>query len=248
MIKSLSSSEEIELKTGANCRLKSPKLHNKNGCDRTAGSLSIKIPFSENGSKSPTENDYEVLCQSSPSSEVSFGWEEITETTNLISRHSSNGIESRNLTLNESSNYYEKWKATFEDSDSVSSTEHKVERIVCCSAVKAVSKGESNLREGKELEAHSKHMTIRPAVSEKLVRDICRMKTAHHMSGSEDSESDGTCHSRRESVNSQELVLESPSSVKLEDRSCIKKKIHDVSRREKSGSDSTDDFMEVKKK
>jgi hypothetical protein len=244
MRNSLSSSEKTELQTSPNDRLRSQKLHKEIGCERTAGSLSIKIPFSENVSKpvSPAENEYGVLYQLSPSSDVSFGWEEITENTNLISY----GIESRNSPVNESSNSYEKWNRTTEDSDSVSSTEHTLGRDVCCLDVTAVSKGESNFREGNELEAHTKYTTVKPILSEKFVRDNCRMKKTHRMSKSEESESDSTCHSRRESVNSQQLVLESHSSVKLVDSSCIEKNTHDVSRREESGSDGTDDFTEVK--
>jgi hypothetical protein len=248
MINSLSSFEKTELQASPSDGLRSQMLHKEIGCERTAGPLSIKIPFSENVSKpvSPAENEYGVLYQSSPSSEVSFGWEEITENTNLISRCSSYGIESRNSPVNESSNSYKKWNRTTEDSDSVSSTEHTLLRDVGCLDVTAVSKGESNFREDNKFEAHTKYMTIKPVLSENLVRDICRMKKTHRMSESEDSESDSTCHFRRESVNSQKLVLESPASVKLVETSCIEKNSHDVSRREESGSDSTEDFAEVK--
>jgi hypothetical protein len=189
-------------------------LHNENGCDRIAGSLSIKIPFSENVSKpvSPAENEHGVLCQSSPSSDVSFGWEEITVNTHLISRHSSCGIQRRNSSVNECSNSYEQRNGTTEKSDSVASIEHTLGRDVCCLGVTASSKRKNNFKESKGVVAHSIHMAIKPAVSEELVRNIYRMKEKH-MSENEDSDSLSTCH--------------------------------DVLRREGSGSDSTDDFIEV---
>lgn len=248
MIKSLSSSEEVELQaTTRNDRLTNQKLHNENGSDRISDALSVKIPFSENVSKriSPAENEYDDLCQSSPSSDISFGWEEITVNTHPISRYNAYGIERRNSSGNECSNSHEQRNQTTENSDSVESIECALGRDVCCLGVTEASKGESNFRESKEGVAHYEHMAIKPAVSEELVRDIYRMKETHHMSESEDSDSVSTCHSRRELVYSQKLVLESASSVKLADSSCKKKKVHDVPRREGSGSDSTDDFIEV---
>jgi hypothetical protein len=246
MIKSLSSSEEVEHATTRSDRLTDQKLYNENGCDRIAGALSIKIPFSENLSKhiSPAENEYDVLCQSSSSSNISFGWEEITVNTHPISRHSAYGIERRNSSVNECSNSREQRNRTTENSDSVASIERTLGRDVCCLGITAASKGENNFKESKEGVAHYKHMAVKPAVSEKFVRDIYRMKETHHMSESEDSDSASTCHSRRE-LYSQKLVLESASSVKSADSSYKKKKVHDVPRREGSGSDSTDDFIEV---
>lgn len=244
MIKSLPSSEEVELQATTN---NDQKFHKENGCDRIAGALSMKIPFSENVSNhiSPAENEYDVFCQSSSSSDISFGWEEITVNTHPISRHSAYGIERRNTSVNECSNSREQRNRTTENSDSVASIERTLGRDVCCLGVKATSKGENNFKESKKGVAHYKHMLIKHAVSEELVGDMYRMKETHHMSETEDAESVSTCHSRRELVYSQKLELESALSVKLADSSCKKKKVHDVSRREGSGSDSTDDCIEV---
>jgi hypothetical protein len=245
MIKSLLSSEEIELQATPNDRLTNQKFHNVNGSDRSAGSLLKEIPCPENVSKpvSPAENEFSFLCESSSSSDISFGWEEITVNTQPISRHSFYGIERRNTCVNECPNSLEERNGTTKNSNSVASVEGKLGRDVCCLGVTAASKEGSNFRESKEWVAHSKHQATKPALSEELVSD--RTKETHYGSESEDSESVSTCHSERELVDSQKLELESASSVKLADSSCKKKKVRDVPRREDSGSDSTDDFIEV---
>jgi hypothetical protein len=198
--------KEIELQvTTRNDRLTTQNLHNENVCDRIAGPLSIKIPFSENFSKpvSPAENEYGVLCESSPSSDVSFGWEEITVNTHHISRQSSYGIQRRNSSVNECPNSYEQGYRTTENSNSVASMEHTSGRDFSCLGVMVASTGKNNIRESKGGLAHSIHMAIKPAVSEELVRNIHRMKEKH-MSESEDSDGVSTCHDvpRREGCGS----------------------------------------------
>ncbi|XP_023710902.1 uncharacterized protein LOC111866307 isoform X2 [Cryptotermes secundus] len=162
-----------------------------------------------------------------------------------LERYSACGIERRNSSGNECSNSHEQRNRTTENSDSVESIECALGSDVCCLGVTEATKEESNFKESKEGVAHYEHMAIKSAVTEEFVRDIYRMKETQHMSESEDSDSVSTCHSRRELVYSQKLVSDSASSVKLADSSCKKKKVHDVPRREGSGSDSTDDFIET---
>jgi hypothetical protein len=216
MIKSLSSPEETERQAKSNNQLTNQKLHIENGCDHTAGPLSIEIPFPENVSKpvSPAEDECDVSWQVSPYSDVSFGWEEITVNAHLTSKHSSYEIESGNSPVSECLNSDDERKGTSDDRDSLSSTEHSIGRDVSCLDETVASKRESE-----------------------LAKDVYSMKNTHNMSESEDSESGSTCHSRRESAHSQNLVLEPASPVKLADSSFIKKKADEVSRKEEYGSD-----------
>jgi hypothetical protein len=119
-----------------------------------------------------------------------------------------------NKFYNECANSSDNINMTPESSDSDDSLEGKEERSLSSFGVTAASKEESSLKEAREVLAHSKDLAAKPDLSEKVSKNIYRMKKTHDVSESEDS-----------------------YSQKLTKDNCKKKKTHDVLRREDSESD-----------
>jgi hypothetical protein len=158
----------------------------------------------------------------SPSSDISFGWEEITVNTLSVPRDNVYRNE-KVIVPKTSGNGCTNWNGninmTSERSDTDDSVEGKERSNLIDVGVTTASKQESNLKE-----VISKHLEIKPDVYEKLPKDVYRMKKAHDMSESEDSYL-------------LDFAVKSASVVKLAKDNCRKKKTHDELRKEDSGSD-----------
>jgi len=195
---------------------------------RAAGSLPKARTFSKNISKpeSPAEHEY-ILCQRSPSSDISFGWQEVPAHPRTASRCSSNESErvhSSSSFASACTDSDEQISVTTEDRHFSESIEGKEERSFGVTATNKV-----NLREDKERVAKSTHLALKSVVSENLASRNFRMNE--------------TCDSVEgvSEVHSEEFSY----SQKVAEDNCRKKKTHDVSMREDSGSESSDDSVEV---
>lgn len=194
---------------------------------RAAGSLPKGRTFSKNFSKpvSPAEHEY-VLCQQSPSSDISFGWQEVPAHTRVASRCSSNeseGVHSSSSFASECTDSYDQINVTSEDRHANESVEVEEKSF----GVTATN--EEHLREGDERVAKSTHLALKSAVSENLgSRNFRKNETLDSV----ESVSEG---------HSEEL----PNPKKLAEDNCKMNKIHDVPMREDSGSDSSDDSVEM---
>jgi hypothetical protein len=195
---------------------------------RTSGSLPKARTFSSNLSQSvsPAEHEY-VSRQRSPSSDVSFGWQEVPAQTHTVPRSSSNEREdarSSSSLASECTDSNEQLDVTADDRHLNESIEGKEENNF---GVTATNK--ENLREDKERAAKSTHLGLKSVVSENFGGHSFRMdKTRESVS----------------EVHSEELS----SPQKLVKDHCKKKKTHDISMREDCGSDSSDDSVEVRNK
>jgi hypothetical protein len=208
-----------------NYPLANQNFNNENQRDSAADSLSKEIQFSENLYEliPAADNKCGLLCPSSPSSDISFGWQEVTNTC------------PDQIT-------------TIEYSDSDVPIDGKGGRNFSDLGVTTTNKEESNLSEASERLAYSKHLTVKPAVSEKLVKDLYRPKRTRDLSESEDCESVSTCHSGEELAQSQKLAVMSDLSVKLAEDSWRMKKTHGVPMGEDSENGSADCSKEVTSK
>lgn len=189
-----------------------------------AGSLPKARTFSKQLSKpeSPTEHEYS-LCQLSPSSEISFCWEEVPahpRTASSCSSSENEGVHSSSSFASASTNSNEKISVTTEDRHFNESLEGKEERsfgVTVTNKVDLKKKGKST------------HLALKSVVSENLENRNFRMNK--------------TCDSTEDvsEVHSEEFSY----PQKLAEDNCRKKKTLDVPMREDSGSDSSDDSVEV---
>jgi hypothetical protein len=183
-----------------------------------ARTFSKKIPNPE----SSAEHEY-VLCQRSPSSDTSFGWQEVPSHPRTASRCSSSDSErvhSSSSFASACTDSNEQISVTAEDRHLNESIEGKEERSFGVTATNKV-----NLREDKERVAKSTHLALKSVASENLESRNFRMNE--------------TCDSVE--VHSEEFSL----SQKVAEDNCRKKKTRDVSMREDSGSENSDDSVEV---
>ena len=216
-------SSELETRSDA---LANRNFNNVKQSAHAAGSLPKARTFSKTLSKpvSPTEYEYD-LCQWSPSSDISCGWEEVpihTRTDSRRSSYESDNVHTPSTCAGECTNLNEHINVATEDSNSNESVEGKEERNF---GVTATNK-ESNFREDKERVAKSTHLALKSVVSENLGSSNCRM------------------NKRRDSVSvghSEELSY----PQKLAEDSYKEKKTHNIPMREDSGSDSSNDSIEV---
>ena len=195
---------------------------------RAAGSLPKARTLSKDLSKpvSPAEHEY-VLCQQSPSSDISFGWQEVPAHARVASRCSSfesEGVHSSSSFASECTDSYEQINVTTEDMHSNESVEGKEEKSFGITAT-----NKENLREDEEQVAKSTHLALKSDVSENLgSRNFRKNKTRDSVE-------------RVSEGHSEEL----PYPQKMAEDNCKKKKTHDVPVMEDSGSDSSDDSVEV---
>jgi glutamine synthetase adenylyltransferase len=218
-------SSELETRSDA---LANRDFNNVKQSACAAGSLPKASTFSKKISKpeSPAEHEY-VLGQWSPSSDISFGWQEVPAHPRTASRCSSNesdSVHSSSSFASACTNSSEQISVTTEDRHFNELREGK-EEISC--GVTATNK--VNLREDKETVAKSTHLALKSVVSENLKSRNFRMNE--------------TCDSVEgiSEVHSEEFSY----SQKVTEDNCRKKKTHDVSMREDSGSESSDDSVEV---
>jgi len=194
----------------------------------SAGSLQKARTFSKKLSKpkSPSEHEY-GLCQWSPSSDISFGWQEVRGHTRTASRCSSNESESARSSSSFASvctDSNEQISVTTEDRHFNESIEVKEGRSFGVTVTNKV-----NLREDKERVAKSTHLALKSVVSENLESRNFRMnKTCDSVEGVSE-------------VHSEEFSY----PQKLAEDNCRKKRKHAVPMRKDSGSDSSDDSVEV---
>ena len=218
-------SSELQTRSDA---LANRNFNNVKQSARAAGSLPKQRTLSKKLSKpeSPSEHEY-ALCQWSPSSDISFGWQEVPAHPLTASRCSSNTSESVHSSSSFASactDSNEQINVTTEDRHFNESLEVKEERSFGVTATNKV-----NLREEKERVAKSTHLALKNVVSENLESRNFRMnKTCDSVEGVSE-------------VHSEEFSY----PQKLAEVSCRKKKTHDVPMREDSGSDSSDDSVEV---
>jgi hypothetical protein len=191
-----------------------------------AGSLPKARTLSKKSLKpvSPTEHDY-GSCQWSPSSEISFGWQEVpthTHTASSCSSDESDGVDTPSTCAGECTNSNEQIKVATEDSKSRESVQGKEERNF---GVTATNK--------EEVVAKSTHLVLKSVVSQNLENSNFRMNKTR-----DSIESISVGHSEESSY---------PQNLagNLAEDSCRKKKTHDVPMREDSGSDNSADSVEV---
>jgi hypothetical protein len=193
---------------------------NNTKSSRTAGSLPTAVTFLETLEPvSPAEHEYN-LCQSSPSSDISFGWEEVPVGTRAASNSSSDesdGVHTPIAFASECTNAVKQINVTPQDSNA-SESECKEERNV---GVTTTNK-KSNLREDTE----STHLAFKNVVPENLRKNYFRMNETR-----DSVESVIVCHS-------EELA------GKLAKDGCKKKTKRDFMR-EDCWSDSSGDSVEV---
>lgn len=195
---------------------------------RVAGSLPKARTLSKKLSKpeSPAEHE-NVLCQRSPSSDISFGWQEVPahpRTASSCSSNESEGVHSSSSFASACTDSNEQISVTAEDMHFNESIEGKEERSFDVTATNKV-----NLRENKERVAKSTHLALKSVVSENL--ESCNFRTNKTYDSVE-----GVSE-----VHSEEFSY----PQKLAEDNCRKKKPHDVPMREDSGSDNSDDSVEV---
>jgi hypothetical protein len=218
-------SSELQTRSDA---LANRNFDNAKQSARAAGSLPKARTFSKKLSKpeSPAEHEY-VLCQWSPSSDLSFGWQDVPAHPPAASRCSSSESESVHSSSSFASTCTDsnvQINVTTEDRHFNESIEGKEERSFGVTATNKV-----NLREDKERVAKSTHSTLKSVVSENLESRNFRMnKTCDSVEGVSE-------------VHSQEFSY----PQKLAEDNCRKKKTHDVPMKEDSGSDNSDDSVEV---
>jgi hypothetical protein len=216
-----------ELQTGSDA-LANRNWNNVKQSARAADSLSKQITFSKKVSKpeSPKGHEY-ALCQWSSSSDISFGWQEVPAHPRTPSRCSSNESESVHSSSSFASACTDSNKqinVTSEDRHFKESIEVKEERSFGVTATNKV-----NLREEKERVAKSTHLALKSVVSENLEsRNFGMNKTCDSVKGVSE-------------VHSEEFSY----PQKQAEDNCRKKKTHDVPMREDSGSDRSDDSVEV---
>jgi hypothetical protein len=193
---------------------------------RTSGSLPKATTFSSNLPQrvSPAEHEYDS-CQRSPSSDVSFGWQEVpTHTAPRCSFDEGEDVRSSSSFASECTDSNEELDVTADDRHLNESVEGKEKKKFGATAT-----NKENFREDKERAAKSTHLGLKRVVSENFGGRSFRLdKTRESVS----------------EVNSEELS----DLQKLAKDHCKKKKTHDIPMREDSGSDSSDDSVEVRNK
>jgi len=218
-------SSELQTRSDA---LENRNVSNVKHSARAAGSLPKARTFSKKISKpeSPAEHEY-VLCQWSPSSDISFGWQEVPAHPRTASRCSSSeseGVQSSGSLASSCTDSNEKIGVTSEDRHFNESIEGKEERSFGVTGTNKV-----NLREDKKRVAKSTHLALKSVVSENLESPNFRMnKTCDSVEGVSEVHSDEFSYPQ-----------------KMAEDDCRKKKTRDVPMRENSGSDSSDDSVEV---
>jgi len=215
-------SSELQTRSEA---LANRNFNNVKQSARAAGSLPKARTFSKRLSKpeSPAEHEY-VLCQWSPSSDISFGWEEVPGTASRCSSSESEGVHSSSSLASACTDSNEQINVTTEDRHFNESIEGKEERSLGVTATNEV-----NLREDKKRVAKSTRLALKSVVSENLEsRNFSMNKTCDSVEGVSE-------------VHSEEFSY--PKKLAKDD--CRKKKTRDVPMRKYSGSDSSDDSVEV---
>jgi hypothetical protein len=216
-------SSELQTRSDA---LANRDFNNVKRSARAAGSLPKARKFSKKISKpeSPAEH---CTPQGSPSSDISFGWQEVPAhppTATEGSSKESERVHSSSSFASTCTDSNEQISVTTEDMHFNESIEGKEERSFGVTATNKV-----NLGEDKERVAKSTHLALKSVVSENLESRNFRMNE--------------TCDSVEgvSEVHSEEFSY----SQKVAEDNCRKKKTHYVSMREDSGSESSDDSVEV---
>jgi hypothetical protein len=217
-------SSELQTRSDA---LTSRNFNNVKQSACTSGSLPKARTFSNNLSQpvSPAEHEY-GLCQRSPSSDISFGWQEVPVHAPRGSSNESEVVHSSSSFASECTDSDEQLDVTTEDRHFNESIEGKEKESF---GVTVTNK--ENLRED-ERAAKSTHLPLKSVVSENLGGPNFRMnKTRDNVESVSGVHSEELCYPQ-----------------KLAEDSCKKKKTHAVPMKEDSGSDSLDDSVEVRSK